>query len=195
MLLLGPTATAQSPAVQSQSSQAGGMKQLLSSFEKRAHSGSASLGSVVRHPELYTTAQFDSLIGGLERLALVSESALVRGEAARNIAAAGSAEYSEPRIIHRLIALYEKSDDELVKRSILARMYQQKDRRAAIVFLKGVASKSIEKQDYPDASFEAASNLTHMGDEGVNALAELRRTGQLRDPEARGFVEWFFRKG
>ena len=167
---------------------------LLSSFEKRAATGSASLGTLLRQPERYEKLTIDSLVDGLEKLALSSSSSVVRSNAAWNLAIAGSARLSDRNLLNRLVRVYEQSTDELVRRSILGRMHVQQNRPAAIRFLIKVATESTSQQDYEEASLEAVSTLSYMGAEGKAALLILQRNGELRDPAARGFVEWFLRE-
>jgi len=77
---------------------------------------------------------------------------------------------------------------------ILGSLYSQKEREAAISFLKQVASQDEDHQDFPEASLEAVSTLSYMGADGRAALVDLRSRGAFRDPAARGWADWYFNK-
>jgi hypothetical protein len=176
------------------STMSAGAQQLLTSFENRAETGPASLGTLLRRPELYNKKVIDSVVVGLEKLALTSSSPSVRSNAAWNLAVAGSAKMSDPGVLDRLTRVYQRSHDELVRRSILGRMYQQQNKKGAIQFLMKVASQAPDQLGYEEAALEAVSGLSYMGDEGRAALLELKNSGRLKDPSAIGFANWFLTK-
>lgn len=167
-------------------------RQTLVQFEESAKSGSASLSWMLRHPEKYSRATLDSVVDGLERLALESKSDLVSSSAAAALASAGSTDRPLPGSLQRTLAVYKRSGSGLVRRVVLGLMYNQHDRAGAIVFLKSVASQDPARPDFADAPLEAVSTLSYMGLQGRIALSELRSQGVLRDPAAKGFVDWYF---
>jgi len=71
----------------------------------------------------------------------------------------------------------------------------QKDRKPAIAFLKSVATEDSEHQDFSGASWGAVTALSHMNDEGLTALEELREAGAITDPRAHGYVAWYLGDG
>lgn len=151
----------------------------------------AVLGVVLQEQQQYPRTTIDSIVTGLERIALKSNSRDARQSAASALASAGSANQPIDRALDRVVNIYSQSDDPVVRLTILNQMSRQKDRRAAIAFLKKVAVEGPKQQDYPHASLTAVSELAHMGAEGRAALTELRTAGAITDSRARGYTQWF----
>jgi hypothetical protein len=167
-------------------------QEILAKLELDAvRNGQSSVSWLVRHPEKYARQKLDSVLDGLEKLALTAESEFVRGSAAASLASAGTADNPLPNVLERIIAVYRRADDPLVRRMILGRMNIQKDRSRAIAFLRTVATESSANEDYEDASWEAVSMLNLMGSEGRAVLIDLRDKGALRTPKARGAVDYY----
>lgn len=169
-------------------------RQTLLVFERGARTGSASLALMMRHPEKYPQPRLDSIIEGLESLALKSKSSEVRIAAANSLSAAGTVSNPNTTIIARQIKVFTLSQDELARRIILGRMSMQTDRVSAISFLKAIASKEAAHQDYEGASLEAVSTLSYMGSIGRTALSDLRARRLVKESSAKGFIEWYFSK-
>ncbi len=167
-------------------------KEMLAILEARAESGEpASLGSVVRYPEKFAPATIDSVLAGLEILALDGRSPRTRQAAASSLAQAGSARHHRTDITGRAISVYRRSRDPLVKRTILSFMLFQLDRPSALGFLREISVAPANHQDFEEASFVAVSTISAMGPEGQTLLEELRRKNLVTDPTARGLLEWY----
>jgi hypothetical protein len=153
-----------------------------------------SAALMLRQRNEYPRAKIDSLVIGLERLAFGAATPVARMSAAHALANAGAGENPLPGAFDRIVSVYRRSDEGLVRRAVISQMPIQYDKARAIRFLKGVAIAPADKQDFSQASAVAVETLSYMGSPGRIALAELRDSGGLVDPRARGFVDCFFRK-
>jgi hypothetical protein len=169
-----------------------GASQLLQQFEREGTTHQNSLLAIVRYPDRHGRAKVDSVLDGLERLALTSTSDLVRARAAGNLAMAGASERPVPGILQRAMRVYQASNDPQVRRAILRSMGFQKDRTGSINVLKAVVIQARGEEDFPEAPFLAASALHWMGKEAAAALVELRDEGAIKDPVARGVVDYYY---
>lgn len=171
-----------------------GAKEMLAGAQIAAErSGSAGYGlsQVLAHPDQYPAAVLDSIVNGVEWMALHLKDGRARMWAAQTLATAGEIQRPMPDAFDRLIGLYRKADDQYVRSMILNRMEAQSDQTRAIAFLRDVALQSPRNQDVAQASLFAVSALSHMGTRGRAALIELRNSGTMTDPSAIGFVNWF----
>lgn len=191
-VLTGPVSVRAQSKIQVSPSRMGA-HEVLTRLERGDHTGKRSASSIVREPEKYPRARVDSVIEGLERLALRSKSGMVRSEAAATLTMAGAANSPIPGVFERTLGVYHRSSDNLARGMIISFMYHQRDRARAISFLKSVAAQDSAHADYPEAPFRAAQTLSEMGPDGRSALAKLHRTGALRDSRTLGFADWYFR--
>jgi hypothetical protein len=165
---------------------------ILQQFERDGTTHQNSLLAIVGYPERHGRAKVDSVLDGLEQLALTSTSELVRMRAAGNLAMAGASERPVPGALQRTTRVYQSSNDPRVRRQILGLMVFQKDRNGAIDVLKAVVIQARGEEDFPEAQSWAASALHWMGKEAAAALVELRDKGAIEDPVARGMVDYYY---
>jgi hypothetical protein len=174
-----------------------GVSELLSHFEEtaiRTGSGGTDLAFMLRDWEEHPRARLDSIVNGFEQIVLHSNSANARLSAAVMLAfAAGSSDRPLGGLLDRVIALYRRTGEPLAQSAIVSSMYGQRDRPRAIAFLKSVAIEAPDRQDFTQASLTAVSTLARMGEDGRAALVELRQSGAVRDPAAKGYIGWFLR--
>lgn len=111
--------------------------------------------------------------------------------AAQTLATAGEIQQPIPGAFDRLIGLYRKADDQYVRSIILNRIELQSDQIRAIAFLHDVALQNPRHQDVAQASLFAVTALSYMEARGRAALVALRESGQMTDPRAIGYVNWF----
>ena len=138
----------------------------------------------------YPPADVLELLGGLEQLAIGGSPPRLRAEAAAYIGLSGSHRSTAPRpgTVARLVRVYRRSDDPLVRSLTISAMGEQVlDRSVAISFLEETAA-----QRNGDSSWEAGKALTSlalMGPDGADALRRLHAAQAVRDPEARVILE------
>jgi hypothetical protein len=166
-------------------------KETLADFQKFARTRMGSYPEEVRHPEKFGSARVDSILDGLEQIALTAEPRFTGSTAAAALAHAGSVEKAPPGVFDREVRVYAKSKHPIVRLTILNTMFEQKERARALAFLKSVAAQRTDQQDFQDAAFTAAEGLSRMGADGRAALIDLRGRGVIRDGNAIGFVNWF----
>lgn len=171
-----------------------GAHEVLAIFEKRAKSGEGDAPDQVLYPKQYPRVRVDSVIDGLERLALTAESEDVARSAAAAVASAGATKRGMSGILDRTLRIYKHSSSLRVRATIVHFMRDQGDRDRAIAFLRSVAAQDSEQQDFDGAPFLAAMALSEMGVEGRSVLSELRQKRLLRDERTAGFVDWFLDK-
>lgn len=164
-------------------------RETLTQFETTARQGRSAIPDAVLHPENYSATTVDSVVAGLENLALSGESELVRSEAAIALASAGSANHPIPGAFEAKVKVYERSTSNLVRGMIINFIDTGQERQRAIEFLKSTAI-SVGPPRFDEAPFLAAQHLGFMGAEGRAVLAELHSSGKLKDPRARGYVQW-----
>ena len=165
--------------------------EVLANFQKLARTRMGSYPEEVRHPEKFASARVDSILDGLEQIALTAEPRFTGSVAAAALAYAGSVEKAPPGVFDRAVRVYTKSKHPIVRLKILNRMFQQKEGSRSLAFLKSVAVQRTDQQDFQDAASAAAEGLSRMGADGLAALVELQDRKLLRDGNAIGFVRWF----
>jgi hypothetical protein len=185
---------------------------VLLHFERDASArvrNSAATGSateIIYLPRAYTARQ-DSLVDGLERLALTSHNANVRSEAVALIAFAGTGGRTAPPlpgIIPRLARIYPAWPGDIVQLHIRNSMPEQAERRAAAAFLRTLAiapdpgNGGMGPHGYfavGDPRAEALSRLAEMGAEGRAVLQAIHRSGEARSPQARAILARMAQRG
>jgi hypothetical protein len=70
----------------------------------------------------------DSLIAGLERIVFTGPTEYIRMQAANALSAAGEGDHALPGAVDRVVAIYARSRDVLVREIILRNMMSQHDR-------------------------------------------------------------------
>lgn len=145
---------------------------------------SVDLAMVLTHPSEYPRGDLEWLLRELESFALSGQPDWLRAEAVLQLAVPGSTRAVRPVAgsYARLDRVYRRSNDPLVKTSVVTAMGTLTERREAIAFLERVARH--EAGTFPSAGKALASLLT-MGDEGRVVLKRLHETGAVRDPAAK----------
>jgi hypothetical protein len=167
-----------------------GAREVLARFEKHAQAGNAAVPDVVRHPENYPRTTVDSVIDGLENLAMRAEPEFARRDAIIALTLAGSDKHPIPGIFERVMRVYQRSDSHLVRVMVIGYIADGQDRARAIEFLKSTATTPPPPR-FDVAPILAAQQLSHMAGEGRAILSELYAKGAIQDPRAYGFVRWF----
>lgn len=193
VVLLGPSLTVAQPSGHPTAKEKGA-DEVLSVFQKRAKSGEASAPAQITYPDRYPRARVDSVINGLETLALTAESQDVRTQAAAALGLGASAQRGLAGMFDRELRVYRNSTSGLVRGVILHFMSDQTERERAILFLRSIATQGPEHQDFDGAPLIAATKLSEMGAEGRGVLADLHEKQLLRDGRTAGFVYWFLKK-
>jgi HEAT repeat protein len=149
-------------------------------------SASLDLTHVLTYHSDYPTADVQSLLQGLEQLALTATPPRLRAEAAFRLSIPGSHRTSRPLpgMFARLERVYRASSDPLVRSVVVDAMGDLADRREAVAFLEQVAAQ--HPPAFAGAAGRAMASLLTMGDEGRAGLKRLHETGAVRDPEAKG---------
>ena len=153
-----------------------------------------SAKTIVRSPERVSDAAYRATLDGLEQLAVTSDVFKARIGAVILLASAGSAllEKPDPGTVNRLATVYRQSNDIHV-RSLIARvMCCQAEASQAIEVLKSVAQDDRpgdRSSDWPPAHW-ALTSLETMGPAGRAALQGLYADGSVKNPRARGYLEY-----
>jgi hypothetical protein len=168
--------------------------------------GSDLVFTIISLPAAFAPRR-DSLLDGLERMALSSDNEHVRHVAAARIAFAGRVDETAsplPGIMARLTRIYHAHADPLVRISVRNSMPEQADRRAAAAFLRTVAAEADPTNDgsgphglfsVGDPRTEALSRLAEMGAEGRAVLQAMHRSGEARSPQARATLARMAQRG
>jgi len=170
-----------------------------------------SMGNDVAFSIFYLPPSFearkDSLLDGLERLVMASSDQFVRRSAAGRIAFAGeggSNWNAVPGVMRRLARIYRSTEHSEVRLTILSQVPLQADRAAAAALLRSIAREPDDANDgtgphgyfsYGDPRTEALSRLSEMGEEGRAVLQAMHRSGEVRSPQGRIWMEEFARRG
>ncbi len=150
--------------------------------------------SHLHHLLRYTnsSARRDSLLNGLEHLALSADDARLRSSAALWLASMGEADAPLPRqgIVARLGRIYSANEAWLVRYTIQQQLPVQAERRTAAALLRSIAlqpdtSSDPRVGDMGDLRFEALYRLSEMGEEGRAVLQTMHRNGEVRSPHVR----------
>jgi len=164
-------------------------REVVARFEKRAQTGNAGVPEVLRHPENFPGPTVDSIVDGLENLALRAQPEFARRDAIIALALAGSNKKPISGIFERVMRVYQRSDSHLVRVMIIGYIAEGQDRARGIEFLKSTAT-SPPPPGFDMAPVLAAQQLSYMGAEGRAILSELNANGAIKDSRANGFVKW-----
>jgi len=142
---------------------------------------------IMTHHTEYTEAEVNTVLQGLEDVALSSAPARSRAQAALLMATPGSTKVARPLagVFPRLAQVYDRTTDPLVRSSVIAAMGLLADRRETTGFLEVVA-----KTEPPGGlAGRAVASLDVMGDEGRAALKRLHDSKAMKDSEVQGDLE------
>jgi hypothetical protein len=151
-------------------------------------------------------ARRDSVLDGLESMALTSESRETRQAAALYLAVAGESERTPPMagIVERLLRIYRGNPTWLVRSTVMDQLPRQHERHAAAAFLRTVAAeRDTSTRVSPvhghftqgDLRTAALARLAEMGDDGRAVLQAMHRNGEARSPQARIVLDDMARRG
>jgi hypothetical protein len=180
---------------------------LLGRFEKerRAQGRSTTgahdaIGTILWRSSPSDAPRVDSLLAGLEKIAIESNEPSARGSAAGLIALAGA--NSGRGIVNRLVRIYDKSGDAEVRFIIVRLMKTQRERRDGLSFLRRVALEpSTQSPSHPprgdDLSLQKAAlqSLMLMGSEGKQMVQSLYADKLVKDWSARAYLDYLARTG
>jgi hypothetical protein len=173
---------------------------LLRQFEREIgdpttdRNGSAVITRMLARPEQYSSARIDSVLTALELLAVSSDHARTRSVAAVTLSTAGDQSLPNPLpgVADRLIRIYRRSEDPLVRSTLIGLpLTRQADRSRVVNFLASIAVEpSLETRNHwGDNSARAVQNLALMGESGSRELRRLYQSGQVQSPEARRVLD------
>jgi len=145
------------------------------------HDASTAITHILTHHTDYPPADVESLLQGLEEIALTGALSSLRAESAFRLSIPGSrrALHPIPGAFPRLARVYRESSDVLVRRMVVNVMGDLTDRGEAAAFLERVASE----EPPGGIAGRALASLLTMGDEGRLVLKRLHETKAVRDPE------------
>lgn len=179
---------------------------ILSAFERdaRTRASPSSALSDVREVLRQTAfpARGDSLLRGLQQLALQSADVNVQHYATSYLGDAGS-ESRRISIVEGLQRIYRVRNTPLIRLTVLDKMPLQQERAAAAAFLRSVAAEPDLNGPDPvhgyftsgDPRTQALARLSEMGEEGAAALRAMHRSGGARSPQARIVLDDMARRG
>jgi hypothetical protein len=174
---------------------------LLARFD-RDHEGAnipvLVLGSVLGHADRLPVAMIDSVLDGLQRLALTSPRREVRTHAVSLLATAGRhwPKARSPRAGNRLAAIYRGTSDTGLQALLVGMSLPQlAEPGPALPVLREVAMQAESQEDFPEASVWALGSLVRMGDPGRAVLRDLHRRGAVRSAAARSRLNALARTG
>jgi hypothetical protein len=135
----------------------------------------------------------DSLLNGLERLALTDGDERVRQAASSLFLMAGEQDTPHPvlGLVPRIGRIYRANPaGGIVRFTIRHHMPLQADRRAAATLLRSIAAElgsnpGPDVDDMGNPRIEALAGLRQMGAEGRAALQAMHRSGEARAPRVR----------
>lgn len=180
-----------------------GAAQLLADFAREGQAvtqgrmASTGITEILLSHERYPQSKVDSLLAGLEDLALHGSTQQVRMAAAERINTAGRRGVPQPLpgTAERLQRVYRASRDSLVKTTLLGAMGVIAEQSAASSFLRAIAMKSEQEQGFHGEVHEAIRALLCMGEEGRAAVRELHDRKLVRHHEEARHLDDLARAG
>jgi hypothetical protein len=148
-------------------------------------SASLDISHVLTHYTEYPRADVESLLRGLEELALTGEPPRLRAEAAVRLSVPGSSRrsYPLPGTFARLERVYRGTKDPLVRSVVVSAMSDLAEQREAVAFLERLATK--QEGDFAGVAGRAMASLLMLGDEGRATLRRMHESGAVHDQEAK----------
>ncbi len=152
--------------------------------------GIVAVQYAVRNPARVPPARLDSLLAGLERIAVTSE-----GRRARVRAVMQLSRMEDSAGFERMMRVYrDASAHPDVRDMVVSTMHKPKLRRhmdAWVALLAGLVTAPAEVEEFPNSRFEAMKFLLALGAPGQEALIRIHRRNLARDPEVRAtLAEW-----
>jgi hypothetical protein len=158
----------------------------------------AGIGAVLRHADRLPVAMIDSVLDGLQRLALTSPRREIRTHAVSLLATAGRQwpKARSARAGNRLAAIYRGTSDTGLQALLVGMSLPQlAEPGPALPVLREVAMQAESQEDFPEASVWALGSLARMGDPGRAVLRDLHRRGAVRSAAARYRLDALARTG
>ena len=165
------------------------VKQVVGPLEEGRPSPSAAV--ILMQREKYPPKQIESLVVELDRLTTTATSPMAQLSAAQALSNAGTGPTPVAGAFDRILSAYGRSDDALVRRAIVSLMSAQHDRARAIAFLREVAIKPSQAQDFEGSAKTAVEALARMEKDGRAELIALKSKDAISDPAASAYVNWF----
>jgi hypothetical protein len=133
----------------------------------------------------YPAADLESLMRGLEELAVTGNPPRLRADAAFRLSIPGSkrAVHPIPGVFARLERVYRRSTDPLTRSVLITVMRQSTERQNAAKFLERIAKQ--EPADFSEAQYKAIQSLRRLDEEGRVVLKRLHETKAVREPKAK----------
>ena len=159
----------------------------------RCEGGAVSVETLTVRWNEFPSATIEAVLDGLEGPALTSESRRLRMTAAVYLTTPGSltTRPTMPGIVARAARVYRSTTEYIIRYTIVSAMREQAERAQAIAFLKDVALEDApqdRRSEWP-IPFAAVTVLADMSAEGRAALEQLNASGEVRNPQARAFVQ------
>jgi hypothetical protein len=149
--------------------------------------GIVAVQYAVTHPAQVAPAKLDSVLAGLEQLAVTSDVRLARIRSVMQIA-----RLEDSTAFDRLVRIYRASAAHPeVRDMIMSSIEKPKIQRQVnewIGLLRGIVAEPADAEDFPQAPFEAMRQLYALGEPGIAALRELHARGAARNPEVRALL-------
>ena len=166
-------------------------------FDDPRSTGRASMGltQVLTHHAEHPAGDVETVLAGLERMAIGGSTSRLRAEAAASIAIPGSRKSTRPLggTFARLARVYRSSDDPVVRSIVVGAMGGLSEHRAAVPFLEHIAKQQDE--EFAGAAGKALTSLLMLGDPGRPALERLHSTSAVKNPEARQILATMVKNG
>jgi hypothetical protein len=137
----------------------------------------------------YPGGSLNSVIEGLQEVALSQRSPRLRAVAIMYLASSGSRDALHPRpgTVARLERIYRQSNNALVRASVVTGLARSAEHHEALAFLEDVAAR--ESQDFPGAPQAALTAIASHADEGTGLLRRLHQAKAVHDPQARLWLD------
>jgi hypothetical protein len=146
---------------------------------------SLDLTHILTHRSDYPPQDVEYLLRELEEFSLTGKPEWLRSETVLRLSLPGSNRSTNPAAgtFTRLERVYQRSNDPLVKRSVVGAMGTIVESQQACAFLERVATK--EPADFGGAASKAMTSLLIQGEQGRAVLKRLHESGAVRDPKAK----------
>lgn len=160
--------------------------------------GASHVYRVIVNPESYSVAVVDSVLDGLEHLALRSTAPGVRHAATLTLLTAGERRENRPgikRVAPRLVRIFETTSDRTIRWSVLTSIRRQADVDIVLAFLRRAATQPglvlarppYDEDDEPTLAIQALASL---GERGRSILRQMHTDRSAGTPMARNRLDW-----
>jgi hypothetical protein len=142
------------------------------------------------HPGQLPRARLDSLLAGLEGIAVTSDVSRARIRAVMQLSRmADSAGFERMMRVYRAAAAHPDVRDMVV--STMGKPKLPRHVNAWVALLAELATAPAGVEDFPNSKFEAMKFLLSLGAPGHQRLIDIHRRNLARDPEVRAtLAEW-----